>query len=172
MLRLKFIICIFFLFQCSFIMAQYDDEVETYIEPKGNNCWFIELGGSALFWSFNYEKYLYRNYNKSFTWTGRVGIGYSPINYRLLNSVYLDNGSITMPFNTSMVYGKGKEKLELGLGYTLATKNLVEREIFPTLLAGFRVVDNNGTLLKILYTPHYRNEKYVNWFGVSLGRNF
>jgi hypothetical protein len=34
------------------------------------------------------------------------------------------------------------------------------------------VVDNNGTLLRIVYTPHYRDDKVINWFGVSLGRNF
>jgi len=173
MLSLKRIFLLLFIINVSNLSAQYtEDEVQPYVEPTGMNIWFIELGGSALLWSINYEKYLFRNYNRNVLISGRIGIGYSPINYRLLNSVYLDEGSVAMPFSVSLVLGKGKEKLEFGTGYTLATKNFTEREIFPTFLAGFRVIDNNKTLLKILYTPHYRNETLINWFGVSLGRNF
>ena len=85
---------------------------------------------------------------------------------------YLEKNSVAMPFTTSLVLGKRKEKLEIGAGYTLATKNFLEREVFPTAALGFRVIDNNGTLLRIVYTPHYRDDKVINWFGVSLGRNF
>jgi hypothetical protein len=152
--------------------AQYDDEVQAYKEPLGKNNWFIELGGAALLWSANYEKYLSQNRTKSVTWIGRIGFGFNPLEFRLLNSVYLERNSIAMPFTSSLVLGKGKEKLEIGAGYTLATKNFLERETFPTLVAGFRVVDTNGTLLRIAYTPHYRNSEFINWFGVSLGRNF
>jgi hypothetical protein len=172
MLRLKFIIFILLYWGVNNLQAQYDDEVIPYVEPTGTSNWFLELGGAALLWSANYEKYLYRNYNRSVTWTGRIGFGYCPIEYRLLNSVYLDKNSVAMPFTTSIVLGKGKEKLEFGAGYTLATKNFIEREVFPTIIAGFRVIDNNKVLLKIAYTPHFRDEKLVNWMGVSLGRNF
>jgi hypothetical protein len=173
MLRLKFIILLLFIISINNLQAQYNDDfVEPYVEPKGTNNWFVELGGAALFWSANYEKYLFQNQAKSLTWTGRVGFGFCPLDYRLLNSVYLEKNSVAMPFTTSLVLGKRKEKLEIGAGYTLATKNFIEREVFPTAALGFRVVDNNGTLLRIVYTPHYRDDKVINWFGVSLGRNF
>lgn len=172
MLRLKFTIFILLFFGINNLFAQENEEVIPYVEPTGTSNWFVEFGGAALLWSANYEKYLYRNYNHSFTWTGRIGVGYCPIEYRLLNSIYLDQNAVTMPFTSSIVLGKGKEKLEFGAGYTLATKNFIEREVFPTIIAGFRVIDNNKVLLKIAYTPHIRDNKFVNWVGVSLGRNF
>jgi hypothetical protein len=172
MLRLKFTIFILFFWGVNNLQAQTDEEVIPYVEPRGTSNWFIEFGGAALLWSANYEKYLYRNYNHSFTLTGRIGFGYCPIEYRLLNSVYLDQNSVAMPFTSSIVLGKGKEKLEIGAGYTLATKNFIDRDVFPTAIFGFRVVDNNKALLKIAYTPFFRDEKFINWFGASLGRNF
>jgi hypothetical protein len=93
MLRLKFTIFILFFWGVNNLQAQTDEEVIPYVEPKGTSNWFLEFGGAALFWSANYEKYLYRNYNHSFTITGRIGFGYCPIEYRLLNSVYLDQNS-------------------------------------------------------------------------------
>lgn len=172
MFRFKLIVFVLCCSLAKTVFAQYDDEVQPYKEPQGRNNWYIEAGGAALLWSANYEKYLYQNRTKSLTWTGRIGFGFCPIEYKLLNSVYLEKNSVAMPFTSSLVFGKGKEKLELGAGYTLATKNFLERQVFPTFIAGFKVIDNNGTLLRINYAPHYRDEQFINWFGVSLGRNF
>lgn len=173
MLRLSLFIIFMLLLGVYNAKAQYDtDVVEPTIEANGTNNWYIELGGAALLWSANYEKYLFQNYNKSVTWTGRIGFGFSPIENKLLNSVEIQKNAVTMPFTTSLIFGKRKEKLEIGAGYSLSTTNFTEREVFPTALLGFRVIDNNKVLLRVAYTPVFRNEDFINWFGVSLGRNF
>jgi hypothetical protein len=115
---------------------------------------------------------LFQNYNKSITWTGRIGFGYSPFENKLLNSVEIKNNSITMPFTTSLIFGKRKEKLEIGAGYSLLATSITERDVFPTGVLGFRVIDNNKVLLRVAYTPIFRNQELINWFGVALGRNF
>lgn len=141
-----------------------------YVEPKGLNNWFIELGGASMFYSLNYEKILYRGERISVA--GRVGIGYNPFDYTFLNKVYLDRNTTMAPFTASFLYGRGKEKIEIGAGFTLLAKNITDREIVPTAILGFKVIETNKVYFKISYTPFIRDQKYTDWFGVSFGRNF
>ncbi len=134
------------------------------------NNWYVELGGASMFYSFNYEKFLFKTEYTALV--GRVGIGYNPLDYTFLNKVYLDRSTMMVPFTSQFLFGKGKEKFEVGVGFTLLAKSLNEREIVPTGVLGFRVVDTNKILLRISYTPFFRDGRYVDWFGVSLGRNF
>ncbi len=143
---------------------------ERYVEPTGLNNWFVELGGTAFLYSLNYEKVLYRN--SSWGWTGRVGIAWNFTNYKLLNKVDLEPNMILTPFTTSVLYGKRKEKLELGGGFTLINKGVTDREVIPTAIIGFRVVETNKVFFRIAYTPFIRNREYTHWYGVSIGRNF
>lgn len=157
-------------FSCTNAMAQRE---ESYKEPGGRNNWYVELGGRALLYSLNFEKYLYRSDSRKMTWTAAVGLGYCPLQYRLLNTVYLDAGSVVAPFSSSLWLGRGKEKLEIGAGFTLLSKSYTKAdEVLPTFILGFRVIDVNGTCFRVAYTPHLRNDDLVNWFGVIIGRNF
>ena len=65
-----------------------------------------------------------------------------------------------------------KEKIELGIGFTLINKSVNEREIVPTAVIGFRVIETNKVCFRMSYTPFIRDGKYESWFGVSIGRNF
>ncbi|MBP9186167.1 MAG: hypothetical protein KBE91_08590 [Bacteroidia bacterium] len=143
-----------------------------YREPSGLNNWYVELGGAAFLYSLNYEKVLYKS--TKLGWVGRVGVSYNFMGGRFLNKIDLSKGEVLSPFTTSILLGsrERKEKLEFGLGFTLVNKSVTEREIVPTLVLGFRVVETNKTILRIGYTPFIRNNKFENWFGVSLGRNF
>lgn len=145
-------------------------EIEKYVEPTGLNNWFIELGGSSMFYSLNYEKVLHKGEKTGVV--GRVGFGYNPFDYTFLNKVYLDPNTVMAPFTSSFLYGKNKEKLEVGLGFTLLAKGINDREIVPTGVLGFRVIEMNKVFFRISYTPFIRDGKYTDWFGVSLGRNF
>jgi hypothetical protein len=142
MLRFKFII--FFIFCVTLISkAQITDEVVPYVEPKGKSNLYLELGGSALLWSANYELKLFQNYSRSIQVMGRIGLGYSPSKYRLLNAIDLTENTLLMPFTTSLVLGKRKEKLEIGGGYTLAAQGVAERVAFLTGVLVLMVIVNN-----------------------------
>lgn len=141
-----------------------------YREPKGTNNWFVELGGSGLFYSFNYEKFLATNNNIG--WIGRIGAAYNPVDYLLLNKVDLKGGTVLVPFTTSIIWGERKERLELGGGFTLAAQGISERETIYTAIFGFRIIEMNKVYFRVSYTPLIRNSTYIHWFGVSLGRNF
>lgn len=141
-----------------------------YKEPDGLNNWFVELGGAGLFYSINYEKVLYR----SDAWgaVGRIGLGYNPADYTLLNKIYLDKNTFMSPFTASFTFGRRKEKLETGGGFTLLSHGLLKREIAYTVIIGFRVVETNKIYFRIAYTPIFLANTYTDWYGVSLGRNF
>ncbi|MCU0442101.1 MAG: hypothetical protein MUE96_06860 [Bacteroidia bacterium] len=143
---------------------------EAYKEPLGLNNWYIELGGAGLFYSLNYEKILIRT--EKWGWVGRVGLGYNPVDYTLLNKVTLEGNTIMAPFHTSVLYGPNKEKLEVGGGFTLLAQNINQREVVPTFVFGFRVLETNKVCFRATYTPYIQNGQWENWFGVSLGRNF
>lgn len=143
-----------------------------YREPDGLNNWYVELGGAAFLYSLNYEKILYKS--TSLGWVGRVGVAYSFSDGRLLNKIDMDKGAVLAPFTTSFLLGnrERKEKIELGIGFTLINKSVNEREIVPTAVIGFRVIETNKVCFRMSYTPFIRDGKYESWFGVSIGRNF
>jgi hypothetical protein len=152
-----------------FLQTQAQEE-KPYKEPTGLNNWYIELGGNSLFYSANYEKVLIKQ--GRWGWVGRVGLGYNPGQYTVLNKVTLEGNTYMAPFHTSVLYGLYKEKLELGLGFTLVGQGTTSQEVVPTAVFGFRVVETNKLCFRVNYAPFIREGKYYDWFGVSIGRNF
>jgi hypothetical protein len=158
---------------CAFLFSlSLTAQERTYVEPKGLSNWYIELGGAAFVYSLNYEQVLYRS--AMVGWVGRIGASYSFADGWFLNKVYLDKGAVMAPFTTSVLIGsrERKEKLEVGAGVTLINKDVNNREIVPTAVFGFRVVETNKVCFRVSYTPFIRDGKYESWFGVSIGRNF
>lgn len=142
------------------------------MEPKGLSNWYVELGGAAFVYSLNYEQVLYRS--TMLGWVGRIGASYSFTDGWFLNKVELDKGAVLAPFTTSILLGsrERKEKLEIGAGVTLINKDANNREIVPTAVLGFRVIETNKVCFRVSYTPFIRDGEYESWFGVSIGRNF
>lgn len=153
---------------CNFLHAQEPE----YRAPQGTNNWFVDLGGPAIFYSLNYEKYLYRSYNEKYTWAAHVGLGYNPINFDILNAVYLERNMFMAPFSTSILKGEGKEKLEIGGGFTLFTKDFGNNEVLPHALIGLRVMESNHVCFRLNYMPFWQNGAVMHWLGISLGKNF
>lgn len=145
---------------------------EDYTAPRGLNNWYVEVGGSSLFYSINYEKYLYRNGKEKFTWLGRVGAGFNPIDYNFINSLFLERNSFIFPFTSTIMLGKGKEKLEIGGGFTMLTKNFLDNEIVPNINIGLRVMESNRVTFRVTYVPLFRSNNTIHWIGVSIGKNF
>jgi hypothetical protein len=153
---------------CNSAMAQ---EAE-YRAPQGTNNWYVELGGPAIFYSLNYEKYLYRTFDEQYTWAAHVGLGYNPINFDILNAVYLERNLWMAPFSTSILKGAGKEKLEIGGGFTLLTRDFGNNEVIPHALIGLRVMESNRVCFRLNYMPFWQNGTVTHWLGISLGKNF
>jgi hypothetical protein len=165
--QLKWIICVALLFICNISNAQ---DYDVYREPTGTNNWFVEVFGSGLFYSLNYEKVLYRKEGTG--WVARIGAAYNPSDYTMLNTIYVDGNTFMFPFTTSILLGQRKERIELGLGFTMMTQGFSDREIVPTGVVGFRIVETNKVYFRVNYTPLIMDGKYTNWLGFSLGRNF
>lgn len=159
---------------CSIVLASSkllaQDEFEKP-EIRSNNL-YVELGGTALFYSVNYEKFLFRTKQEELIWSARIGLGFNPIEYRLLNALSLEKNTFMVPFSSSILLGPGKDKLELGAGFSMLTRDLSNREVAPSLIAGIRVIDVNGVTFRVNYIPVFRNEQFLHWIGVSLGLNY
>lgn len=143
-----------------------------YAAPQGLNNWYVEAGGPAIFYSLNYEKYLYRTYDEQYTWTAHVGLGYNPINFDILNTVYLPAGTIMAPFSTTILKGAGKEKFEIGGGFTLFTEDFNDNQIVPHAVIGLRVMESNNICFRMNYVPFLKDNTITHWIGISLGKNF
>ena len=156
------------------LILLYSNQLKAQEEKpaSGTNNWFIELGGSGLFYSVNYEKYLFKNRNENLSLTARVGAGFNPIDYTFLNTLYLEKNTFMVPFTSSLLIGEEKDKLELGGGFTMLTKNFTDQEIASTLIVGLRVIESNKICFRISYVPVFRKSEYLHWLGVSLGMNF
>jgi hypothetical protein len=143
-----------------------------YTAPQGLNNWYFEAGGPAIFYSLNYEKYLYRTYDEQYTWTAHVGLGYNPINFDILNTVYLPSGTVMAPFSATILKGAGKEKLEIGGGFTLFTQDFNDNQIVPHAVIGLRVMESNNICFRMNYVPFLKDNSITHWVGISLGKNF
>lgn len=170
MRKIKLIGCklIFLLLIAKVGMAQEED----YVAPKGLNNWYIEAGGAAQFYSFNYEKYLFRTYNDKYTWTARVGAGYTPFNFDILNTVYIERNTFMFPFSSSLLIGSGREKLEVGGGFTMFSQGFYTNNLIPHAVIGLRVMESNNICFRLNYAPFYSDGSVTHWVGVSLGKNF
>ena len=166
----------FVLFTLAVLSNHVFAQDEKYIAPNGLNNWYVELGGSALFYSFNYEKYLYKNASDDIAWVGRVGAGFNPIDFpdfhKLLNKVVLSNNSFMFPFTSSVIIGGGENRLELGAGFTMITKDFSKLETIPNIVLGLRVMETNRVCFRVSYIPLIQNGEVIHWLGVSLGKNY
>lgn len=153
---------------CNSVAAQEPD----YRAPQGTHNWFVELGGPAFFYSINYEKYLFKSFDEQYTWTAHVGLGYSPINFNILNAVLVERNTVMAPFSTTILKGAGKEKLEIGGGFALFSKGFSENEIVPHAVIGLRVMESNKICFRLNYMPFLQAGSISHWIGISLGKNF
>jgi hypothetical protein len=74
---------------------------------------FLELGGSAYYYSFNYERYL------SCGLTGRVGLAFFPGK----------NSVVILPLTIGKIYGSSKHHLEIAGGPTFVNYQYINNDI-------------------------------------------
>ena len=146
-------------------------------EEPAKTSLYLELGGAAGIWSFNYDRTLW-DISKSFKLNGRAGFG-------LLSEF---NGAgfpdVLIPVSGAMLYGKDKHRIELGGGITYFNWTMRDPEsssgysrkpeLLKHLILGYRFQKMDGGLMfRIIYSPiisNESNENFGHWMGVSIGK--
>jgi hypothetical protein len=140
------------------------------------NAIYVELLGSGLIPSINYDRMLTNNF------AGRVGLGYLPLG----SVISGDGGSVsasitTIPATISWFpFGATSSKLEIGAGIVYASivaKSFDKADegsaLGYTEILGYRLEPlNGGFLLRVAVTPWELGSHFQPYGGVSLGLAF
>jgi hypothetical protein len=139
--------------------------------PVAPNALYLELGGSALIYSLNYERML------SSTVGLRLGGGYMSVTGE---DDYGDNLSVALlmiPVTVSYLLGEGAHRLELGGGAVFAWASASTDTDFAsgsgvaaTGIVGYRYsAPGGGFLFRAGFTPLMGGGGFLPWFGASFG---
>jgi hypothetical protein len=144
-----------------------------------NNSIYLEIFGSSLLYSFNYERNIFEN--EKFGLSARVGAGYADLSFSQPERDYV------FPFTISMLF-RGYKRLyfEVGSGLTfkrdgnaeeMHSEWMFESNYYITTNLGFRYQGKKGFLFRAGYTPFLDLQEHFaygwwNGFGISLGFSF
>lgn len=147
---------------------------------RHNKAVFLELGGSGLIYSLNYDMRLNRGRQDGMGF--RVGIG-GLGGSASSGGDNVSAGFVAIPLTFNYLLGERRHALELGAGATILTgraEGSVEGEFFegrgtaPLAHAniGYRFQSlGNGFTGRVTYTP-FIGQGIGHWVGVSFGVNF
>jgi len=124
---------------------------------------FLEIGGNAYLLSLNADYTFYRNSEKQFAMTGRVGFGL-PVS---------ESGAI-IPITMSALFGNSIH-LEVGGGITYfvnPTSHYNSENVVVTGILGIRSQRSNRAFYKVALTPFFAGNQFLLWGGLSLGYSF
>lgn len=149
------------------------------------NTIFIELGGNALLYSLNYERFISDDFSV------RAGFGYIAMSSSSTTSEGTVNAKVSLlmvPILANYFVGGENHKLGLGLGVSVwAFSGAIsvagaksDGSVFwpvPTAFVGYRYAPKNGGFnANVGFTPFFAfaNESsvFVPWFGGGLGYGF
>ena len=170
----------------TFYIAALLAQDSTPIKPDtlaktGKNVIYMELLGSALFYSINYENVLWAKDKKVIT--ARIGLSHGDIYNKTIYELFA-------PITTSFLYGRNKSKLELGAGGLVhfnthpyprtrkERKNYVENgeapafsppfEVFPIVVIGYRFQPKTkGIVFRTSFTPIVDRLFRYNYFVIE-----
>lgn len=143
------------------------------------NAIYLELLGSGLFYSINYDRILWEKSNVAMS--ARIGASYIPV------SEFWDFNTFGFPIECSFLKGR-RNYLEIGSS-VLIQQNFYGGTSSKSLIAfgriGYRYQKKNGgTMFRIALTPFvaiiYDDENRLQegflpvlpWVGISIGRSF
>lgn len=172
MTKKNYLLIIILLTVTNIINAQKKEDIDF-----AQNSVYIELGGTGLIYSINYERNLIKG--KTLYANARIGITAIPNDY------------YNVPLELILLKGKKKSFIEVGLGYSPwiepnSYKDNFRRESYTRVShyfvpkLGYRYQKpKGGFLFKISVTPtiFYISDTYYNndfnlWGGISLGYCF
>ncbi|MFQ5675784.1 MAG: hypothetical protein ACE5G1_07815 [bacterium] len=137
-----------------------------------HNSVYLELLGNGVFFSINYD----RMFSESLC--GRVGFSYAELDDEKGDNVFVT----FVPVVANYLVGKGKHKLELGLGalFIFAARDFDETDtdvdksgILGTATVGYRFQPlNGGFVFRVGFTPIFADDGFAPWGGLSFGYGF
>ena len=166
---MKFIKSASILLAICFLVLSSITVAQTHDSRNKQNQLYLELGGNAVLYSFNYERILPDNF------TLRAGISYLP------GLIIVEGTFFLIPVSGSYLIGSESSKLEIGLGATLFTGTDVEifgydgtaeTLIFLTGIVGYRYISQGGFVFRVAFTPYYHSDadpEFIPSAGLSFG---
>lgn len=155
-------------------------QTTTKVADFNKQSFYLEFAGNGRsILCLNYEK-IFPSRQSYLHYTARVGIAYSSRNFD-------SSGVINIPLEATMLIGKSKHFLEVGVGYTVSLqKSNTDTSVTPHLhynsLSGFycfrlgyRFAVKDGVLVR--FAPSLQLEQNPVWkvelsWGVSIGMSF
>jgi hypothetical protein len=137
-----------------------------------SNTFFVELGGNAVAYSLNYERFF----------TPRIALR---VGGMFLRGEADDGTSATVglfPVMATYLLGAGNSHFETGAGIGLATAGVSDTDIggdwgdsavYGTATFGYRYQKpEGGVIFRAGFTPIYASGTLLPWIGVSVGYGF
>lgn len=131
---------------CTFFASA---QAETDIEPPKfrNSSVYLELGGSSLIYSLNFEHSIPINERTRFN----VGVGASYFRFEFFGTGEI----LSFPINATFLLGGGRHKFETGFGASHGFSNDPDQLNFeplyfgtPNIVAGYRYENEDGFLFR------------------------
>lgn len=156
-------------------------------EPAAKqNDLYIELGGTSLLYSLNYERFLSPDF------AVRVGFSYISVSATASNGMTTDSATAswaTVPLMAEYLgIRSGSNSLEVGAGLNMmymsghastfdATSSFTGVTAVPAANIGYRYSDpKGGFVFRAGYTPLFvvtgQDKTMISWFGTSFGYRF
>ncbi|MCB9187897.1 MAG: hypothetical protein H6599_01315 [Flavobacteriales bacterium] len=167
---------VFFLFLLLLINCWYSQESKDTISQTSRNNIYFEIAGQSGFFSLNYER-LFTTRNKKILLAGRSSIYY--FNMYVLGH---KSSSIGSPFSISLLSGKTRHKIELGISTSIDfswSSTNSSKSLLNCLILGYRLQPKyKDVIIRITYCPYLfydlnDNESHrSHWGGFSFGYCF
>ncbi|HEY5148002.1 MAG TPA: hypothetical protein VII82_14610 [Polyangiaceae bacterium] len=148
-------------------------DLELVPSRAANNSFFVELGGSGLFYTFNYER-IFGDSDISL----RVGFGYVHLDGTFLRHTFNEE-DLSVPAIASYYIGSGSHRIQIGLGGVLLYQQSdgINEGTTTSLnvagVLGYRYLPlDGGVNFGISFTPCFRPDVTVPWGGIDFGVGF
>lgn len=156
---------------CSIILGV--NEVFGQSRHLSQNSIYLELLGSGLVYSINYE----RSINQFLS--GRIGFMYDLLHLVIADDEDEQDRLNMLPLMLYYIPGKSKHKLEIGLGIAFVfTKGKFDdvgifdsdTNLVGATTIGYRIQpESRGVIFRISFTPFFGDEGVLPWGGLSVG---
>lgn len=131
-------------------------------KPIRKNSLYLELGGSSMLYSFNYDRLIPLSRSIKLT----VGAGMEYVTQLTVNEVNYGAAYCITP-SANLLFGSSSHHLETGVSVFTHTSSST---LIPALRLGYRYQPRNGGFLfRAGLTPLFG---FIPWGGVSFGYTF
>jgi hypothetical protein len=146
---------------------------DTAAGPRvANNTFFVELGGNAVAYSLNYERFF----------TPKIGIRIGGMYLQADDDAGTQVGVGLFPVMATYLLGAGNSHFETGAGIGFATAGVSDSDIggdwgdsavYGTATFGYRYQKpEGGVMFRAGFTPVFADGTLLPWVGVSVGYAF